>query len=157
MRHIEVTHTYVIEVPDDSPDADEQFDAVVNRGVSIMEGFMKERTPKMRELRSHWEMMPREYSRTLEARSPQAGEKSIDTSYPVVKRESDYRDPQEVRFTEDVLAQAPYQNHPWTQGLSIFPQGHPLRPFEDALREGRQPEVTEEQLLELMPADGELE
>jgi len=62
MRHIQVTHTYVIEISSGLAEQSD-VDEVVMRGIEVMENFIKNRSANAQELRSDWVWMPKEYSR----------------------------------------------------------------------------------------------
>lgn len=50
-----------------------------------------------------------------------------------------FQDPPSVGFAEDVMGASPSPPHPWDEGLSLFPEDHPLRAFEDLVRDRNDP------------------
>jgi hypothetical protein len=135
VRYIQVTHTYVLPVPDDDCDPAE-LDPVMNAGVSIMERHIKKHGAAVLELSSDWTIMPKEYQ-------PPSGNQSDVSLTPAISKqdlikytESGTREPGEVSLTGDVFGQKPNSPpHPWEQGLRVLPQGHPFFDKEtDALR-----------------------
>lgn len=105
-KYIEVTHKYVLEVPPGTSDND------IRQGIGIMEHFMRDRSKRMIELKSSFQVMPREYAATL---VPQ--------------------DPGQVNLEDRAFPDAGGVTHPWDQGLFIFPEDHPLASIERRLKE----------------------
>jgi hypothetical protein len=66
-----------------------------------------------------------------------------------------------ISFVGDVVGERFHVPHPWEQGLSIFPEDHPLRAFEDKLRADNETEALEQmqalapKLKELPPGDAD--
>lgn len=173
MRHVEITHTYVLPIPEDDV---EVLDPIVNSGVSMMEVFMREKARNMQDLHSDWKIMPKEYSAAfagpeeerIQGRvppkyadrglSPEEQERDRVLSKEIIEADADHG----MSFAGDVMGQSSARAlHPWEQGLSIFPEGHPLRAFEDRLREDNEQEALEQmqalapKLKELPPGDDE--
>lgn len=147
MRHVEITHIYVLSIDEDDI---EVLDPVVNSGVSMVEASLKTIVGNAIDLHSDWKLMPREYSRgvladeeRIRGRAPKRydqdpnmtqAEKDRDSELSKMMIEADAD--AGINFAGDVMGQnTAGATHPWSQGLSIFPEDHPLRPFEDQLRE----------------------
>lgn len=129
-RHIKVTHTYLLAVPDDAPEDDPTFDTTIMRGISIMEDFMRARSSKASNFQSSWAWLPRKRSRQL---AQQSFEKQAiaNTPEPVKFERVDDEEAHRVSFfgSEDSGI-----THPWDQGLWIFPEDHRLHEVEAAAR-----------------------
>lgn len=157
MRHVQITHIYVLPIPDEEDVA--VLDPIINSGVSMMEEFMKARAVQIQDLHSDWQMMPKEYSAAYagpeEERIPGRVPKRYDQDPNMTQAEKDLDSRNSkfliendldagISFTGDVLGQRGARAlHPWEQGLSIFPEDHPLRPFEDRLRQENEAEALE--------------
>lgn len=142
MRYVEITHTYVLPVPAEDTAS---IDAIANAGVSMMEEFMKGRASQIRQVRSDWKLMPKEYDAEAQElityEKGQVPQKFTDTpherdrleSLRVIEADMD----EGISFTGDVMGQRPAPPaHPWDQGSRITPPGHDLFNAEtQALRE----------------------
>ena len=104
MRYMEITHKYILPVPDELDLEDPVFEMVTNRGVTIMEEFILSHASEARDLKSTWVMLPKIYS---PVQSPQ----------------------RRSMFGSEVGVV-----HPWDQDLWIFPEDHPLRGVEARYR-----------------------
>lgn len=113
MRHVLVTTRYVLAVPQDQESG---LDAVMNTGVSVMEGKIREFARGIQSIESDWQLMPMDYTRGMGADA---------TPDPHVKNDA----------TPSGFPPIPVV-HPWDQGLWIFPEDHPLRPFEERAKAG---------------------
>lgn len=175
MRHVQITHIYVLPVPEDEVEA---LDPIVNSGVSIMENMMKSSARNIRELRTDWQLMPKEYSRTVEVEGTDdisfthgrpvrryaddsgMSETEIQRDSILSKQIIEADTDRGINFVGDVMGQKPGAMHPWMQGLSIFPEDHPLRPYEDNLRAVNDKEALEHlqalspKMKELPPGNG---
>lgn len=174
MRHVQITHIYVLPVPEEDVEA---IDSIVNAGVSIMERMMQDTAQNIRELRSDWQLMPKEYTRTVEVegaedvsfsrgRVPAKYEGELDET----ERERDRRLSKEaiendtdhgISFAGDVMGQGKAQAmHPWDQGLWVFPEDHPLHEVEVELKRKKDTQTLERlqaaspKLKELPEGDG---
>lgn len=175
MRYARITHTYLLPVPADQLDG---IDSVLNAGVSHMERMMMGTAHAIRELRSEFELVGEdEASITIEGdpdaditfsrgRVPRRyvadpgmtdAERESDSilSKKIIEADADAG----ITFVSDVMGQRPGAMHPWDQGLSIFPEDHPLRQFEDRLRAENDKEALDDlqalspKLKELPPGD----
>lgn len=144
MRYVEVTHTYVVPIPEDEA-GDPAIDSVVNSGVSMMEAHIQGMFNQPREIRSDWKLMPREYQEgehRTQGKVPEIrGTIATDDMAAIEARYAIENDlDQGINFSRDVMGQSPKATHPWDQGLSIFPEDHPYRPIEDHFRRQRDEE-----------------
>src|SRR5882724_7295981 len=152
MRYIEITHVYVLQVPDGFEDT---LDAVAEQGMSIMERFIEGRAANIQSIKSDWKMLPKEYRPTQPVQEltevAQVHDEIIyergsvptftDTpherdrieSLKIIEADSD----QGISFTGDIMGQrAGPPPHPWDQGLRVTPEGHDLFAAEtEALRQ----------------------
>lgn len=172
MKHAKITHTYTLAVPEDDLDA---FDAIMNAGVSMVEATLRGTIKNARGLRSEWELIeeeitlegdpdadisftrgasPRQYADDSGMSEEEIQRDSI-LSKKIIEADADAG----INFVSDVMGQKPGAMHPWMQGLSIFPEDHPLRSYEDVLRQARDTEALEHlqalspKMKELGPAD----
>lgn len=100
-RYIEVTHKYIIPVPAEEMDT---IEPVADEGVAIMERQMQKWAKNLFEVRSDWQLLPREYV-------PPHGEITFDLTKEGLLQTRAGR--------ADVT-------HPWDQGLRVLPLEHPL-------------------------------
>lgn len=144
-RHVQITHVCVMEVPDDFYEADDK-DAVLTRGIQIMEEFIQGRAPRIVEVTSSWAEMPKQYSSARAAREGPSfeqipvvtdpdmppGEVSLRAGNVELGRVVNVgsgREEGQISFVGDVVP-APGVTHPWEQGLWIFPEDHPYHEYE---------------------------
>lgn len=156
MRRVKIIHSYTLAVPEDDVEA---LDPIVNSGVSMVEASLRGIVQNARDLRSSWELLEEEI--TLD------GDPDADISFTRGERPKRYADDRGmteeeiqrdsilskkiieadadagITFVEHVMGQKPGAMHPWMQGLSIFPEDHPLRSYEDVLRAAKDLEALE--------------
>lgn len=116
-KFIQITHTYVIEFPDEAEDA------VINTGVSMMEGWIEGKSPRARDIKSSWLTMPKEYSRSVPAHieETRVGHMILDPDGP-------------GQLHPVIMGGGGSIMHPWDQGLFIFPDSHPYHDIEKHYR-----------------------
>jgi len=125
MRFIRIIHEYVIPVPDTAPQ-DADWDTLCNAGVSIMEQYMGQVNPNIRDLRSSWETMPTEYAPVQE--TAQTG--SVHRGRMPSDQELQRMSVEGVNFVSDIMGGVGSVQHPHDQGLTFFPPDHPLHQAE---------------------------
>lgn len=133
-RYVEITHRYVVPVPAEAPD-DPEWDTICNAAVSIMEEHMRKLNPNMKDLRTSWETMPREYEEL-------AGEGSSDTITMHRGRmpnedELRYMSQHGVNFVADIMGGVGAAPMPYEVGQRLFPSDHPLANVESEMLKKR--------------------
>jgi hypothetical protein len=133
MRYIEITHTYVLPVPEEDLDPAE-LDPVMNAGVSIMERHIRAKGAAVMSLRSDWKIMPKEYDPSPVSPEEGSDEVTITPALQMSREEILERfsaprpgmEPGQISLTGDLMGQRPTITHPWQQGLRVLPLDHPL-------------------------------
>jgi len=125
MSFIRIIHEYVVEVPDAAPQ-DPEWDSIANMGVSIMEDHMKRANPTIKDMRSSWETMPKEYAPIQT--TPQTG--TVHRGRMPSEEELAYYSEHGVSFVSDIMGGVGGVQHPHDVGLQFFPDDHPLHQAE---------------------------
>jgi hypothetical protein len=137
VRYIKVTHSYVIPVPEDEEPG--ELDAICNAGVSMMENKMQGFGKAMIDLKSDWQLMPKEFHPQEEAEISFTQGKALSRSelMEIMQGRFDQMmDSGQVSFTQDLMQQKMKVPHPWDQGLRIFPPDDDMGAAEtEALRQ----------------------
>lgn len=119
-RYIKCHVEFVLPVPSDIV---EELDAVAEAGLGILRSLIAEKLTRVQPgtLHTSWQSMPKSWA------PKRSNVVLAEPISPALTHTVDAND--RIGFIEEQGVM-----HPWDQGLSIFPEGHPLRSMEDMYR-----------------------